>query len=113
MELRFLEFDDGTESAIDYLQTLDDERAHLITQRLALLRAFAGADRLPDPPVSPIAGIEGVFQFVVDYRGEVHRVAFGPHRGIWLVVAAIRCDVDPIGPADLARISAAWDARPT
>lgn len=111
MEIRFLEFDGETLQFADYLDRVDPDCGELIMQRLELLTAFSAGDRLPDPPVSPLLGIPGLFQLQVDYDGEVHRVALGAHLDCWLIVFAFRCDVDPIPASDAASIRAAWASR--
>src|SRR5450759_3813829 len=85
MDIRFLEFDGERLQFADYLDRVDPECGELIMQRLELLTAFSAGDRLPDPPVSSLLGIADLFQLLVDYDGEVHRVAFGAHSGVWLL----------------------------
>lgn len=113
MELQFLEDAPEAFTAVGYIARLDDARAVWIAERLTLLEAYGAGDTFPDPPVAPVPGVPGVFQFLVDYRGgEVHRVFFGANDGVWLVVFALRQDDEPLSAAQTERVRAAWDLRP-
>jgi hypothetical protein len=112
METRFLEFERGPGQVGDYLIRVGAERGVQIYQRLDLLLPLGEFDGLPDPPIIPLLDVEGLFQFLVDYDGEVHRVAFGAHEGVWLLVYAFRCDEgETISSADVAAILDAWARR--
>jgi hypothetical protein len=112
MDILFLEFTGEPLQFAGYLDQIDPDCGELIMQRLGLLDAFAATDPLPDPPISPLAEISGLSQLLVDYEGEVHRVAFGAHAGVWLVVRVFRCDKDPIPALDVSAIRSDWADRP-
>ncbi len=108
MEIRYLELSSGEMPVDDYVVKVGAERGQLIMRRLNVLSPLTLDSALPSPPVSEVFGVEGLFQFLIDYEDEVHRVIFCEHKGTWLLVDAFRCDDDPIPDSDRDRALDRW-----
>jgi hypothetical protein len=108
VEYRFLELETGVIPVEEYLIGVGADRGTLIIGRLGLLDRLDMGDPLPDPPFSLLLEELGVFQLLVDYDNEVHRVALCEHQGHWILIDAFRCDTAAIPDADLARVLEVW-----